>query len=89
MQLWATVHKKHRVIAKSKATSSLEDVSDALVECMEQVLKDLDISEPVWVGKHVRELARCRRTKFFPSDFIEPVHFDALEIEFSLEDTDR
>ncbi len=88
MRAWGTIHKKNKIIASAKAHSDNVDVSEALNECLEGIYKDLDISEPVWVSKHAKELSRFSRTKFLPSDFIEAVSFDYLEIEFSTIDED-
>ena len=88
MRAWGSIYKKNKRIATAKGESSLADVSEALNECLESIYKQLDISEPVWVSKHARELSRFSRTKFLPADFVEPVSFDRLEIEFSLLDED-
>lgn len=67
------------------AESELDDSSEALMDCLEQIYKHLDMSEPVWVTKHARELSMFRRTRFIPADFMEPVKFDFFEIELFAE----
>ncbi|MBQ9942011.1 MAG: hypothetical protein IJP03_03280 [Christensenellaceae bacterium] len=84
MKVWASIHKDDKVIARAEGESQLDDVSEALLEALEPIYKQLDMSEPVWVGKHARELSRFQRTKFTPADFVEPVDFDFFEIEFSI-----
>lgn len=64
------------------AESHEDDLSNALMDCLEQIYKYLDMSEPIWVTKHARELSHFQKTKFLPSDFLEPVNFDFFEIEF-------
>ena len=88
MRVWANVYKKHKIIASANASSDVYDVSQALNECLENIYRELDLSEPVWVSKHAKELSRFSRTKFTAADFIEPIHFDYLEIEFSTTDED-
>lgn len=88
MRVWANIYKKHKIIASAMASSEKYDITDALNECLECIYKELDLSEPVWVSKHAKELSRFSRTKFMPADFIEPVKFDYLEIEFSTTDED-
>lgn len=83
MKVWASLHNHHKVLARAESESSLPDASEALMECLEIVYKELDIAEPVWVKKHAMELSRYHRVKFRPEDFLEPVSFDYLEIEFS------
>ena len=82
MRIWVTLHKHNRIIARTDANSPQEDPASALMECLEQVYKDLDLAEPVWVSKHARELSAFGRTKFFPADFLEPVKFDYMEVEY-------
>ena len=86
MRVWGNIYKKNKIIRSAAAASSCDDVSEALNQCLESIYKELDISEPVWVSKHARELSRFSRTRFIHSDFIEAVPFDSLEIEFSLID---
>ncbi len=86
MKVFATVHKEDRATYRTNASSDADDFSLALSDCLTQVYKELDISEPVWLRKHAGELSRCRRTKFRPDDFIDKVHFDFLEIEVLYED---
>lgn len=81
MRVWGIINKNHKIIASATAQSLLEDTGKALLECLEQIYKELDIAEPVWVSGHTRDLSAFRKTKFLPSDFIEPVSFDFFEIE--------
>ena len=80
MRLFAALHKKNKVIARASAESDIEDVSLALSDCMEKVYRELDL----WVTKHAKELSRFNATKFLPEDFLEPVNFDYLHIEFTV-----
>ncbi len=82
MKIWVTIHKDNKIIGKADASSQIDDTANALMDCMEQVYKELDIAEPVWVTKHARDLSLFRRTKFLPSDFIEPVRFDYMIVEY-------
>lgn len=81
MRVFATLYRHHKAYARAKASSDLQDASLALMACLEQIYKELDVAEPVWVSKHARELSQFRHTAFFPDDFLEPVQFDKLEIE--------
>jgi len=83
MKVWASLHKHNKVLSRTQSESDLADASEALMECLEQIYKNLDIAEPVWVKKHALELSRYHRVKFLAEDFLEPVAFDYLEIEFS------
>lgn len=47
----------------------------------------LDLSRPVMLEKHVRELDQFSHTVFRQRDFMEPVSFDRFEIEIFPEKT--
>lgn len=85
MKVWASIHKNNKVITRCSEESDLEDISEALLACLEKIYKELDIAEPVWVTKHAKELSRFGTTKFYPSDFIEPVSFDYFEVEYQIQ----
>ncbi len=85
MRVFATLHKNNKIIKSTMGESELADIPSALLACLEPIYKELDISEPIWVTKHARDLSRFGRTKFLPSDFVEPVNFDFFEIETLLD----
>ena len=84
MKVWGSVHKNSRITKRAVAASDNSDLSEALMECLEKIYKELDLSEPVWVTQHAKELNRYKRTVFRPNDFLESVDFDFLEIEFTM-----
>ena len=86
MKLWATLHTDKQITASCRCSSSEQDAAEAIAECLGEACKTLDISEPVWLKKHARELVAFRRTKFFAHDFIDSVNFDYMEIEYTLDD---
>ena len=47
MKVWASIHKNNKVIARCSEESDLEDISEALLACLEKIYKELDIVEPV------------------------------------------
>ena len=85
MRIWVTLHKGHKIVARADASSRKADPALALMDCLEQVYKYLDLAEPVWVSKHARELSQFGRTKFLPSDFLDPVKFYWMEVEYITE----
>lgn len=46
-----------------------------------ETARALDLSRPVILQKHIRELLSFSRTVFKPADFMESVSFDKFEIE--------
>lgn len=83
MRVWASVVKNTKTVKRAMGESDNPDASDALMECLEAIYKELDVAEPVWVKKHALDLARYKRTRFLPDDFLEQVDFDSLIIEYS------
>lgn len=61
------------------------DVADyaALVN---ELCRALDLSQPVFLKKHVRDFEQFARAVFKPEDFMEPVHFDKFEVELFFKD---
>lgn len=83
MKVYGSIVKNTQVIKRASSTCDTTDASEALMECLEQIYKELDVAEPVWVKKHAIDLARYKRTRFLPDDFLETVDFDSLVIEYS------
>ena len=46
-----------------------------------ELCQALDLSRPVILEKHIRELGQFSHAAFRQSDFMEPVRFDRFEIE--------
>ena len=87
MRVWGILSKNHKIIADAMGQSSQEETGQALLECLEQIYKKLDVAEPVWVSKHARELSSFHKTKFLEADFLEPISFDFFEIEILPDET--
>ena len=48
---------------------------------LHELCQALDLSRPVVLEKHIRELDQFSHTIFRQSDFMEPIPFDRFEIE--------
>lgn len=81
MKVWIKIYKNQRIAQSYTAENENEDITTALLDCMEEACKALDLAEPVWVSKHTKDLSMFRRTKLFPDDFMEPVDFDYCTVE--------
>lgn len=75
-QLWARGIKKHRIV-RSETVELGNDVMEALGE----LCKLLDISRPMFLGKHEREWEQFGMTSFTKDNFADTIPFDKLEIE--------
>lgn len=83
MQLWGIVRRNHKIAAQTVAPADLygEWTLDALQEGVGEVCQLLDLSRPILMEKHRAEMEKFGRTVFKQADFVEPISFDALEIE--------
>lgn len=55
--------------------------SQRLEECMDQICHEMDLAKPIWLDQNYEELNRFGKTAFRQDHFIEPIGFQALEIE--------
>ena len=85
MVLSGKVIKGQKTIYQKKfADTCSEDASfrDKLEDCLLKLCKDADIPAPIWLSKNTAELARFKKTSFFPEQYVEEVQFSRFEIEF-------
>lgn len=76
IELWARAIRKNR-IARSVTVPFDGDLTEALGEIATQ----LDISRPMFLGKHEREWAQFGQTSFSKDHFVDPIAYDKIEIE--------
>lgn len=83
MKIWAKLLKEHRIQQDAVLAFGQARPSDipGWTPVIRALCRQLDLSEPVMLHKHLNDLNRFGRTVFRPSDFMEPVAFDRLEIE--------
>lgn len=83
MKLWGKTKRDNRIVlshvvtVQAKHADEVEDWS----EPFSRLCRDMNLSRPVILTKHVRDLEQFRHTVFFPQDFLESVDFDKLEVE--------
>ncbi len=72
-----------RVIRRSRTERETVEPCerDAPEEALSEACRRLDLSRPLWLDKNRREWREFSQTRFLPDAFMEPVHFDRLEIE--------
>lgn len=83
-RIWVREIINHRTARQTTRPCAWGDEKIAL----EDAVKELDLPNPMWLGKHEREWASFRHTAFLPDHFVERVDFDKLEIEY-LDDTGK
>lgn len=84
-RLWARIIVKHRIARQQTVPCIWGETDTALTE----ICKEFDIPNPLWLGKHERELNEFRHTAFLPEHFMEDVSFDKLEIEYLEDDNHK
>jgi hypothetical protein len=83
MRIWAKTIQNQRIQSEVVREFSLARPSDiqGWMPVLHELCQALDLSRPVVLEKHVRELDQFSHTAFKPRDFMEPVLFDRFEIE--------
>ena len=76
--LWVRMIKGHRIIKQATVPCFRDDPMEALQEA----LKELDLSRPLWLSKNQREWEEFGQTRFTQEHFVESISFDQLEIEY-------
>ncbi len=83
MKLWGTVRKDNKIIRQH--TLEYADLTRGTAKGWDgfigQLCHELDLSRPVILKKHLKELEDFSRVVFRADDFMEPVDFDKFEIE--------
>ena len=83
MKLWIRVIRGHKISRDTVFdTGSMHPVTpEDWAVLLSEALKPMDVSVPVVLSGHARDLETFRRTSFKASDFMERIDFDRLEAE--------
>ncbi|NLB90164.1 MAG: hypothetical protein GX786_02955 [Clostridiales bacterium] len=76
--IWVRLIRHGRIVKQVTVPATFEDPFSAVEEAM----KKLDLSNPLWIEKNQQEWDNFFQTRFFPDDFMEKVSFDRMEIEY-------
>ena len=83
MKLWGIIRKNDKI--QRQHTIEYEgltrDTASDWDELISPLCQELDLSRPLMLKKHLKEIEEFSRVVFLPSDFIESVDFDRFEIE--------
>ena len=84
MDAYVYLRKKQKLVKDKNVTydSSLEG-EDLITACLEQVLEGWDLSRPIILQRHCRDLENFGRVIFKKDDFVESFPFDQLEVELA------
>ncbi len=83
LRVWGIIRKKNKILQDMVAEYPGDDISemDMLHECIQQICYEFDLQRPIWLSKNQREYGEYRRIVLTQDNFIEPIDFDALELE--------
>lgn len=83
MRIWAKTTEHQKIKSEVVREFALARPSDleSWIPVLHELCQALDLSRPVVLEKHIRELDQFSHTAFRQSDFMEPIAFDRFEIE--------
>lgn len=86
-RLWGKIYKENRLL---KDTVICDDSSDTrthkIFHALEEICRQFDLGNPLWLDATVTEFKRHRKARFFQDNFVESIDFDYLEIQVIEED---
>lgn len=86
-KLWAKEWKDGHLIADTVITDDTSDTrTHKVFHCLTEVCHELDLAEPIWLDKNVKDFQRRARCRFTQDSFVEEIEFDYLEIQILEED---
>lgn len=83
MKVWATLKRDNKIYRETTIDMGFLLRSQGLdyQAMLHDICEELDLAQPVVLKKHLNEIAGFSRVTFKPSDFMEAVDFDKLDIE--------
>ena len=83
MKVWVLLRKKQRIDRESMTEYSVPPVwtAEEIGEMLTPVCRELDVSRPMILEKHVDEMERIGRVVFRAADFVDSISFDTMEVE--------
>lgn len=87
-RLWGKLYDRTRVCAEFIAADDRTGapIGERFGDCLEEILRQLDLPKPIFLPQNERELAAFRKTSFRQDHFME--HFPYLQFELDILETD-
>ena len=81
-RMWGKLWKDNHLLKDYVAENSVYSMTrTAMVfQALEDICRELDLSQPIWLDSNISEFKRISRTRFRKDSFIEEIEFDFLEI---------
>ena len=82
IKIWCSLRNKDKTVKHVTVESEKDDMTAALLDCLEQACRHFDIEMPMWNTKHTKQLNNFRKVSFSQDDFIDkfPYHRFVFEI---------
>lgn len=81
LTVWGKLFRNNKCIASDTFESASDDISDALIECLEHFGRVFDMEVPMWSSIHTKQFGGFQKVRFTKDDFIDRVGFDRFEIQ--------
>ncbi len=86
-RMWIREWKDNHVLRDVTIGDPTEDTrTHKVLSAIRKAALELDLPEPIWLDRNIREFQKHSRTRFDKDCFIEEIPFDHLEVRIIEED---
>ena len=86
-RLWGKIWKDNHLIKDTVICNDENDTrTHKVFGALEKICYEMDLGNPIWLDKTVREFQKHARTRFYQDNFVDSIDFDYLEIQVIEED---
>lgn len=91
LRVWGKVVSRGKTVRSSESSSADPGTGrlERIKTCVGQIVRDLDLPNPIWLPVHEKDMLRFGKTRFTQDSFIETFPYNALEIEIIEDDEDK
>lgn len=82
MRIWAKVIKEYHTVKELTYEKEERLTYSHFLNYLMDICGELDIPTPVLLKPHIMDFAKFKHVKFREKDFVEPVDFDFLWVEY-------
>lgn len=85
VKIWGNIIRKNRIVDSCLVTADDEPTLDLYLNSIQSICNELDLEMPVILSKHKNDLEAFNLASFLPTDFIEKIDFQRLDIEIFID----
>ena len=87
MRIWARQFKDTRMLREELIIDERSETrTHKIFHAIDEICKKMDLAQPVWLDRNIKEFKRNSVVRFERDSFIEEIPFDYLEIRVIEED---